>query len=243
MKYKRVRARRRARSGRGPARALTAAVGVLSAVLGTPAIACAHPFTGPHHREIVVIGDSFTGGSAEGGTGPKSWTELSWTRLRADGIDVAPEVSGEGGAGFVARGTDGTTLPEEARRLVAAQDEVVVYFGGLNDQNADQGALRAAVRQTLSETRVKVPCARLLLVGPASLGDPGPRISAVRDVLRHEAEDFGAVFVDPIADRWFADSPELIGRDHIHPTDQGHQYMADRLAPVVESLLQTHPGC
>ena len=42
----------------------------------------------------------------------------------------------------------------------------------------------------------------------------------------------GAAFVDPIAERWFVGQPGLIGADGVHPTDAGHEYMADKIAPA-----------
>ena len=44
----------------------------------------------------------------------------------------------------------------------------------------------------------------------------------IRDVLSAAAAAAGAAFVDPIADRWFVDRPDLIGADGVHPTDAGH---------------------
>jgi lysophospholipase L1-like esterase len=59
----------------------------------------------------------------------------------------------------------------------------------------------------------------------------------VRDIASREAAAVGATFVDPIADRWFADAPALIGGDGIHPTDDGHRLMAQKLEPYLRSAL------
>ena len=56
-------------------------------------------------------------------------------------------------------------------------------------------------------------------------------------ILGSEAHAVGAEFVDPIADRWFVDRPDLIGADGVHPTDAGHAYMADKIVPLVSALL------
>jgi lysophospholipase L1-like esterase len=48
----------------------------------------------------------------------------------------------------------------------------------------------------------------------------------------------GATFVDPLADRWFVGHPELIGADHVHPTDAGHAYMAGLIRPAIEKALR-----
>jgi len=47
----------------------------------------------------------------------------------------------------------------------------------------------------------------------------------------------GAAFVDPIAEGWFVGRPDLIGADGVHPTDAGHLYMAERIAPQIYRQL------
>jgi lysophospholipase L1-like esterase len=51
------------------------------------------------------------------------------------------------------------------------------------------------------------------------------------------AGTIGATFVDPIAEHWFVGRPDLIGADGVHPNDAGHQYMADRIAPLIRTQL------
>jgi lysophospholipase L1-like esterase len=46
------------------------------------------------------------------------------------------------------------------------------------------------------------------------------------------------VFVDPIAEGWLADTPELIGADQFHPNDKGHKYLEDRIAPLIRDALR-----
>jgi lysophospholipase L1-like esterase len=59
----------------------------------------------------------------------------------------------------------------------------------------------------------------------------------IRDILRMQAGFAGATFIDPIAERWFVDSPALIGADGVHPTDAGHAYLAGRIAPLISAQL------
>ena len=40
-------------------------------------------------NHVVVIGDSYTTGTDEGGLGPKSWTALAWRSLAARGVRIA----------------------------------------------------------------------------------------------------------------------------------------------------------
>jgi lysophospholipase L1-like esterase len=62
-------------------------------------------------------------------------------------------------------------------------------------------------------------------------------VTTIRDVLASEARAEGAKFVDPIAEQWFVGSPELIGKDGVHPTDAGHAYMANKIAPLIGAQL------
>ena len=59
----------------------------------------------------------------------------------------------------------------------------------------------------------------------------------IRDALKYQAGVAGATFVDPIAAGWFVGRPDLIGKDGVHPTDAGHAYMADKIAPLIRAQL------
>ena len=82
------------------------------------------------------------------------------------------------------------------------------------------------------------PNAKFLVISPIwPDAHPSGGILQARDILRAEAAAIGATFVDPIAEAWFWDRPDLIGADGKHPTNDGHVYMADRIAPVMAQLL------
>lgn len=195
-------------------------------------------------KQIAVIGDSLTSGSGDGGNGPNNWTELAWRQLRTEGVDVIPEVSGRGGSGYVRRGPEETTFVEEAARIIKPDDDVIVIFGGTNDFAEPLPDIAAAVHETLAHARTTAPEARLIIVGPVwppnldqtyDVLRAHDELQRVRDVIRDEAAQVDATFVDPIADQWFVDGKQLIGHDH--PTDAGHVYMSERLVPVLRSAL------
>ncbi|ETB08755.1 hypothetical protein O980_21950 [Mycobacterium avium subsp. paratuberculosis 08-8281] len=56
---------------------------------------------------------------------------------------------------------------------------------------------------------------------------------------RRRGRAAGATFIDPIAEHWFVGRPDLIGADGVHPNDAGHQYMADKIAPLIRTQLST----
>lgn len=187
---------------------------------------------------IAVVGDSYTTGTDEGGLGPYSWTARVWRTLAGEGVRIAPDVAAEGRAGYVVLGDHGSVFEDLTARAVQPDDALVVFFGSRNDQGADLGMLAGKSHDTFDLARRLAPTARLLVIGPpwTSADVPGS-ILAIRDVLNAEARAAGAAFVDPIGDRWFFDRPDLIGADGVHPTDAGHEYLADKIAPLIRMQL------
>jgi lysophospholipase L1-like esterase len=190
-------------------------------------------------RRIVVIGDSYTGGSDAGGYGDANWAALVWKDLAADQLPVTPEVSGQGGSGYVQRGVAKTILGEEAARLVRPDDNVVVFFGGMNDGLVPPEDVTSAARAAFQGVRATAPNAVLLVIGPVwPHADQPPPVLRLRDAIRDAALDAGAVFVDPIAEGWFTNTPPgFIGLDNVHPTDAGHAYLAQQIEPHIRAAL------
>ncbi|MGV0812909.1 GDSL lipase [Mycolicibacterium boenickei] len=192
----------------------------------------------PQINHIAVIGDSYTTGAIEGGQGPKGWTTLAWQSLSERGVQVDADVVAEGGAGYEARGNRGSIFADLTARAVQPDDSLVVFFGSRNDKDADLGLFTRLSRDALTQARRAAPTARMLVIGPPWVNaEVPPNLLGIRDVLRDQARQVGATFIDPIAERWFFDNPELIGADGIHPTDAGHAYMADKIAPLIGKEL------
>ena len=193
----------------------------------------------PQISHIAVIGDSYTTGMlAEGGMGPRNWAPLAWKELADRGVQVDADVVAEGGAGYEARGNHGNVFADLTARAVQPDDALIVFFGSRNDKDADLGAVTRLSHDALTRARLSAPTARILVIGPPWVNaEVPPNLLGVRDILRYQAHQVGATFVDPIAERWFFDRPELIGADGIHPTDAGHAYMADKIAPLIGKEL------
>ena len=67
---------------------------------------------------------------------------------------------------------------------------------------------------------------------------PPSSVTGLRDTLRTEATAAGATFIDPLAERWFVtDTTQLVSRDGVTLTDQGHRYLAEQLQPRVAAAL------
>ena len=188
--------------------------------------------------KAAVIGDSFTDRATSADVEAKSWSQLVFRQLRKNGVDIAAQVSGDPGSGYVARGKGGTTFGDAARKLLDPDEALVIISGGTSDTREKLDAVTAAVGNTFSLVHKTSPHAKLIVVGPISLvADPAPDVLRVRDIVSHEAEKSDAVFVDPIADQWFVGTPNVMREDGSGPTDAGHAAMADRLRPIIARVL------
>lgn len=221
-------------------------VGVVSVIAGTGYLAREH--TSTRHYEtvplsaspnrIAVIGDSYTAGYEETGRGAANWTERAWQSLAGRGVYVSADVAAEGGAGYGVRGNRGGLFEDLTSRAVQPDDALVVFFGSRNDQDADPGQLGRMIADTLGLARRIAPGARMLVIGPPwPTADVPGNVWRIRDILSTETRLVRADFVDPLAERWFVGRPDLIGPDGVHPTDAGHAYMADKIAPLIAGQL------
>ena len=190
----------------------------------------------PSH--VAVVGDSYTTGTDEGGLGPKSWPVRAGQALAGRGMRISADVAAEGRAGYGVRGDHGSFFEDLAPRAVRPDDALVVFFGSRNDQGVDPALLDGMVRGTFDLARRAAPSARFLVIGPPwPSADVPESMLQIRDVLNAAAHAAGAAFVDPIGDGWFVDRPDLIGEDGVHPNDAGHEYLADKIAPLIRTQL------
>jgi lysophospholipase L1-like esterase len=219
---------------------LTLLVGVVFADMAYPARVGGYGMLSLDSRlnHVAVIGDSYTTGTDEGGLGPNAWTARAWQTLNARGVRIAADVAAEGKAGYAVPGDHNSVFEDLTARAVKPDDVLVVFFGSRNDQGVDPGLLTQRARNAFSLARRFAPSARFLVIGPPwpTAAVPGSMLM-VRDVLNAAARAAGAAFVDPIGDRWFVNRPDLIGPDGVHPNDAGHEYLADKIAPLIRMQL------
>lgn len=210
------------------------------ALLTACATAAPNAETADSDYEVAVIGDSYTSGGDEGGIGPNGWTALVKKTLDEQNQYINIRAAAEGGAGYAERGIDGGVFGDQVSDVVSTASDLVVFFGSANDGPAALDVLAAAVHDDFVRVMAYAPNAKLLVIGPAWPNpDPPVEILRARDVVRDQALALGAVFVDPLAERWFAEAPQLIGTDGLHPTNDGHIYLAQRIAPIIADTL-TH---
>lgn len=203
-----------------------------------PAHAYQNVRPGRQPDRIAVISDSYTNGTNFGGQGPRSWPVQAWRALAAQGVPVASDVAAEGRAGYIVRGDHGSIFRDLTARAVRPDDALVVFFGSRNDEGVDPMQLSGAAHDAFMLARATAPGAKLLVIGPPwPTADVPPDVLQIRDVLGFQAGMVGATFIDPIAERWFMDRPDLIAPDGVHPTDAGHDYLAALIAPRIRSEL------
>jgi lysophospholipase L1-like esterase len=189
-------------------------------------------------NHIAVVGDSYTTGGELGGLGPKGWTARAWQLLAGQGIPITADVAAEGGAGYGTRGNRGSVFEDLTADAVKPDDELVVFFGSRNDQGVDPTQLSILAWGTFQLARRTAPSAKFLVIGPPwPTADPPDAVLKIRDALKYQAGVADATFIDPIAAGWFVGRPELIGMDGVHPTDAGHAYMAEKIAPLIGAQL------
>jgi lysophospholipase L1-like esterase len=206
--------------------------------VAVPGVSGAAPAQAATPTHIAVIGDSYTAGSTEGGNGPQSWTEQAWKLLAHRGIDIQADVAAEGGSGYGQPGNHGSVFQDLTARAVRRSDVLVVFFGSRNDQPVNPAEFPDMAAGTLHLARYTAPDARVLVIGPPwPTAAPPPAVLAIRNSLRAQAAAVGAAFADPIAENWFVGRPDLIGHDGVHPTDAGHAYMAEKIAPLIYNQL------
>lgn len=237
------------RGGRGEMRYLVVVLCLLALTGCTPPTPGSKPepvnlraTPDPGTNWAAIIGDSYTSGSPQGGHGPQSWAALLKSNLHDDGVELSENVGAVGASGYVAPGHfSAGVFADQIGRVVGTNDNLVIIFGSRNDAKVPADDLTQAVHTALVKVHDMAPKAKVLLISPAwaawSTYPPSVDMVKVRDVLKTEAELTGATLLDPIADKWFADRPDVIGEDGVHPTDEGHVYMAERITPVVKQLL------
>ena len=218
-------------------RAVSTAVIVLTAVAAA-VLWPPSPARASLQTHIAVIGDSYTTGSDEGGNGSNSWPAVAWQLLADRGVDIDADIAAEGGAGYGRRGNGGSVFEDLAAQAVQQDDDLVVFFGSRNDQPVDPGQFPDLASGAFQWARLVAPTAKFLVIGPPwPTAVPPPSLLTIRDTLRAQAAAVDAVFIDPIAERWFVDRPDLIGDDGVHPTDAGHAYLAQRIAALIHDQL------
>lgn len=189
--------------------------------------------TAPDVPRVLVVGDGFTTPAPDGVV----WPELVRADLDAGGRPVEMTVAAAEGSGYAEPGPGGITFPVLSQQA-GGDFDLVVFFGSRHDIAAAADVATAA-EATFAAAQAASPEAVLVVIGPAwPTSNPPGYIETDRDALAQAVVPSGAVFVDPLAEGWFAGTPNgLVAPDGLHPTSAGHRYLADLIRPLVEQVL------
>jgi lysophospholipase L1-like esterase len=178
----------------------------------------------------VFLGDSFTSGWQGAGVGPHGWPQIVGRERGWRVVNLAVP-----GTGFLNPGWAGQPVGSLVGSAVARHPAVIVIAAGHNDSRWSPAATERAADLVIARLHRALPDAVLVVVGPIwQDGTPPLRCLALRGHLRRTAASIDAVFVDPIAERWFAGSRHrMIRADGIHPDDAGHRWIASRVLAAI----------
>jgi lysophospholipase L1-like esterase len=188
---------------------------------------------------VDIIGDSYVVGSDQGGYGAANWTKIVGSRFYSDARPVDMNVIGHPGAGYIVRGSEKVTFAEAAATSLRSTADLVLVFGSRNDGKQEAAAMTAAANDLFAKIRERAPRAKLVVVGPAWVDEKVPDFITIdSQAISGAASAAGVTFVDPLSEGWFfgADA-KLIGADGVHPTDAGHQYLAEKMYALISRSL------
>jgi lysophospholipase L1-like esterase len=197
---------------------------------------------------FVALGDSYTIGTAVR-TRAERWPDQVVARLRgADGSERLELTANLGVNGFTSR----DLIDQELPRLSTLAPGFASILVGVNDvvQGVSAADYEANAGRILDELLALLPANRILAVATpdytvtpqgAAYGDPVVQSGGIRRnnaILGGLALDRGIAFVD-IHDLSLraATDRSLVADDGLHPSGAQYRLWAERIAPVVEALL------
>ncbi|MEV4257614.1 SGNH/GDSL hydrolase family protein [Spirillospora sp. NPDC049652] len=196
---------------------------------------------------VMFLGDSYTVG--EKGVQPETTYAAATARLL--GWQVI--VGGRSGTGFVNPGAKNNPFGKlfEDQLGWRPAPALLIVSGGHNDAKFPPAQASDGALALLQKVRARWPRTRIVLVGPLWGSDhPSAGALAVRDGLRTVAGQFKVPFIDPLAERWITgdrdegtgNAPRFVKPDRVHPTPDGHRYLATRLAEDLRKAGLAHPA-
>jgi lysophospholipase L1-like esterase len=191
----------------------------------------------------VALGDSLTAGRGDEG---RDGRPVGWAQRLADVLSVRTAVRCRLINLAVDSATVGEVLSKQLPAVSACRPDLVSVTVGMNDVRvrgfdelsfkADLGQLLEALAATQATvlTCTLPDVTTVMALSPELAEVARERLRLASDIIREQAESYGAVCVDAWAMPAAAD-PELYAPDHLHPNGRGHQFLAaacaDQLAP------------
>lgn len=182
---------------------------------------------------------AFLGDSYSAGRGAEA-VDAGYAYITGRALGVPTTTFAVGGSGVLAEGSCGDgRFSRRIDPVIDWKPDVLVVQTGLNDRTFSADEITAAASDLLATLKTELPTTDLILLGPVDPVGDDSSLTHVPAALAQAAAQEGIVFVDPIADDWINDGnrAELIGGDALHPTQAGHDYLAEQVRPVVADRL------
>ena len=192
------------------------------------------PHTGPDFT-IAVIGDSWAAGAGS----DSNTTFSSYGTLAARELGVRGVIFGIRGTGFTATSTGGGVYRERLARVAAAQPDLVVVQGSVNDtRQTPADVIGAASRQVFDDLRALLPNSTIVALGPMNAPITlAEQTDASSAAIRESARAADVDFIDPDAEGWLPLDSTLFS-DGLHPNQDGYNLIAARLADALRPYLK-----
>jgi len=198
----------------------------------------AEPTETPRVVTAVFLGDSFFAGNDE-----TVGSSVSDGMMSVTGENMGWQFQNfaQGGTGYVDPGRAGGTTVTYAGHLpevIAADPDVVIVGGGINDRPHGPERLIVATADLYDQLEEALPDAQIVVVGPIAPGGPGlyPDMEITHDIIKSAALEAGLPFIDPIEEGWLLDRTGLVGPTNFHPNKAGHALLAKLLTADLHAL-------
>ncbi|MEV7512075.1 SGNH/GDSL hydrolase family protein [Streptomyces sp. NPDC091201] len=214
-----------------------------------------------HGVRFMTLTDSLGDGSAHNvGAGCGTWVDRVGRLLGSS--DIWRE--GRGSTGYVNPGGHATFGVRAEVDVIPHRPDILVVWGGYNDASSDQTQIQAAATALFTRLKTALPRCQIFIIGCWSpTGSPAPSHTNTTATLRAAAAAAGFPFVSPqtggiynsagalvatqgawITGTGNVSSPKgdgnadfYVGGDGVHPTDDGHTYLAGRIHSFLRAVL------
>lgn len=181
--------------------------------------------------KLAIMGDSWSGGT---GADP-SGSEHGYPGRTADILGWPYKVFGAGGTGYTRGNSNGEgPYADRVDALIAYAPDVVVVQGSSNDYQSAGPAIQTAASDVYARIRTALPDAKIFVLGV--FDSPGSKLEQMnvsRAAVSAAAAANGAEWIDGNAAGWLNVATDFA--DGFHPNNDGHQKVADNIAPILRA--------
>ncbi|MFF9562800.1 SGNH/GDSL hydrolase family protein [Leifsonia sp. NPDC014704] len=183
------------------------------------------PTSTPAPVTAVAIGDSIAIGNGVP-------AEDAWPLLVADRLGWTLTDFGESAAGFTVKGLNTHTFDDQVSATIRLRPDVVIVAATRNDLFASTASLRTAATAALERLRSALPEARIIGVGAIWGSDAAPaQVALISSTVKAAVLGVGGSWIE--VGQPFADRPDLVLSDHVHPTVEGQRLLASTIATAI----------